>query len=59
MDLYKALFFSAIFLGQASIRMNLTMRTIFNKLKVKVSTESGSYQIIDIELQASRVFICY
>lgn len=59
MDFYKAMHFvSAIFLGRSSVRMNVTMKTIFNKLKVKVSSESGAYRIIDIELEASSELIC-
>lgn len=59
MDFFNAVcFVSAIFLGHGIVRLKITMLTVFKKLKVKVSSESGSYTIIELELEASRALVC-
>lgn len=54
--IYKGLLFvAAIFLGRDNFRLNLTLKTVFSKLKVKVSAESGSYTIIHLQLDKASI----
>lgn len=53
---YKGLLFvAAIFLGRDNYRLNLTLKTVFSKLKVKVSAESGSYTILNLKLDKASI----